>query len=140
MNRFVLYRLSFRLAHNGKEPRRGHLLYLGKKTVTNATGTSNRRPWGNIDWIDYWKAFSKRDTNIMRCTCCGKKIGNSVLHSLFGMSAVGAHINNPEHKIDKTKPKYLIVPMCDECNNKFGETLEVKVNNIAVEEIDAQIH
>lgn len=114
--------------------------------------TGDRKAFGSISWIEYWRRLTGCGDVGLRCTFCGQLIffdvDSCACHSwrmdhpdeMQYMSkddyqAVGGHF----HKNGKDNSDgYIIVPCCKSCNGKADDTdLVVCEENMFVEEVGA---
>ncbi len=77
--------------------------------VCNAVETSNYKPLGGGDWIDYWEQQTGKHRDSVVCKNPGCNHAD----------VVGAHVVS----IDNATPSVYIAPLCRDCNNK-KESLE----------------
>ena len=77
--------------------------------VKNKTGTVNLESANYTDWIDYWKANTKKKIK----TCASKACKNKT-------DFVGAHVEN----VKGVKVEY-ITQFCRSCNGKNNDTFSV---------------
>lgn len=76
--------------------------------VKNLNGTAaNKCKCGS--WLAHWEKFSKQPAN--RCVVVGCK----------NKQTVGGHVQ----KESTSDSSWYIIPICADCNNKRGQTLEI---------------
>ena len=84
--------------------------------VKNLNGTTTNNCKCD-SWIDHWKSFS------------GQTVKQCVVKGCTNNPEVGGHVK----KDSKTDSAWYIIPICDECNKKRGQDLDVhdKVNLVS---------
>lgn len=126
--------------------------------VRNMQKSSSHEAWGEVSWIDYWRALTGNYENQQKCACCGKIIFADVdtkecqelvkIHRLSGRSEITADVFQAEgahivYAQDKSGGRYngtYIVPLCKKCNSSANdECFEIKAGSILCEEIDYSI-
>lgn len=111
--------------------------------------TGKRKAYKRYPWIKYWQAFTKNDSNKLRCTCCGNEIFvDTSVHdckmffntyykpekggSIDVLQAMGGHFYK---NLKDSTNGYMIAPLCRSCNKLDSETpLKVVYPNKFVEE------
>lgn len=154
MNEKELIDYSVHFHNENGEP---YIIKLDKyETFKNLPRSSNRRAWGNISWINYWRALTGNYTNQMVCAHCGKAIFADVndpkctdfvrFYQLAGKTditendyqAMGAHIQFETN--DEIYDGIYIVPLCRECNNlKTEEGYSLQEGSVICAEIGQTI-
>jgi len=126
--------------------------------VRNMPKSSSRKAWGEVSWIDYWRALTGNYENQQKCACCGKIIFADVdtkecqelvkIHQLSGRSEITADVFQAEgahivYAQDKGGGRYngtYIVPLCKKCNSSADdEDFKVETGSIICEEIGYSI-
>jgi hypothetical protein len=92
--------------------------------VKNLKGTSpNVCNCGS--WLNHWKNF--RNIYAISKTLLPKQIRCSVI-SCPNLAELGGHVQ----KVNSNDKDWYIIPLCDRCNKKEGEELDIDNNTVLV--------
>ena len=122
-------------------------IYHNPPTVEH---TGDRKAYGKITWIEYWRRLTGYKGNHLKCAFCGGDIFidvdycdaylkrmNKPLTDKSDYQAEGGHYH--KNGADDSDG-YIIIPVCKTCNGRSSEyDLEVKEENEYVEELGATI-
>lgn len=94
---------------SGKEMRYFINLMMGIVKVRHWEGSSKYEPRDFSTWKEYWESKSgdKFPCETMKCACCKKDTEPK--------NFVGSHV------IDELHNRKYIYPLCETCNDKYGE-------------------
>lgn len=88
--------------------------FMDKILVHNLNENGNdRTPSGFDSWKDFWEQHTKRCFST--CSCCE-----------INKAEVGAHVT----KCNSYDHNWYIVPLCKGCNNKRGQNILVRKNDL----------
>ena len=87
--------------------------------IENVRGSSKyEKPKGYSSWREYWEKncglnFSFQEGNVYKCPACGRGVSPK--------NWDGCHVQ----KADSTDRNWYIVPLCDSCNQRENEVLDI---------------